>query len=293
MSAARPPACRPLAAFAPPAGPVAVAALRGGRLCCRARPGRMAVAPPPPSWPAARAATVSSSATCGWATGGRARRAPALAGVEPPPTAAAGGGGGGARSLRAALVNKKGGSAEESLGIPSAPAESELVPGDIPTSPPPAASDDAGSTAAAPAAPSRRSKKGGGAAAASGRTPVALPSLTSLKAPRPSGDGGDGGREDAAAAMDKMAADAVKQLSAEPAAAGAAADGGGGGPVAEAKAFLAAVRGEFAVVDWPESQRVVQILGFVIAAMVLSSVGIYAVDKVFMRLSSILFGSEY
>lgn len=92
--------------------------------------------------------------------------------------------------------------------------------------------------------------------------------------------------------MDKMASDAVKQLTAEPPA-DDAHDDSGGGPIADAKAFLVAVRGEFAVVDWPETQRVAQILGFVVAAMVLSSVGIYAVDKAFMRLSSIVFGSEY
>lgn len=279
MGAARPP-CQPLAAFAPPAGPVAVPALRSARLCCRARVGG-AVASPPPFRSAARAATVSSFASNGWAAGGGRARPRPMPAVGPPAAPSRCG----ARSLRAALVNKKGAGAEESLGIPSAPAESELVPGDIPTPPPPAtAADDAADSAATAPAASRRSKKGGGG---SGRAPVALPSLTSLKAPLPSEE-----REEAAAAMDKMASDAVKQLTAEPPAVDAD-DDSGGGPIADAKAFLVAVRGEFAVVDWPETQRVAQILGFVIAAMVLSSVGIYAVDKAFMRLSSIVFGSEY
>ncbi|KAK1863158.1 hypothetical protein I4F81_005720 [Pyropia yezoensis] len=226
MGAARPP-CQPLAAFAPPAGPVAVPALRSARLCCRARV-EGAVAPPPPFRSAARAATVSSFASNGWAAGGGRARPRPMPAVGPPAAPSRCG----ARSLRAALVNKKGAGAEESLGIPSAPAESELAP---------------------------------------------LPSEE---------------REKAAAAMDKMASDAVKQLTAEPPA-DDAHDDSGGGPIADAKAFLVAVRGEFAVVDWPETQRVAQILGFVVAAMVLSSVGIYAVDKAFMRLSSIVFGSEY
>lgn len=284
MRAARPPPCRPLVAFAPLAGPVAVASLRGGPSCCRAR-AEGAVATSSLSRSVTRATAVGSCVSSGWAAGGRSPLRPAV-GVGRP----AGPPAGGARSLRAALVNKKGSGAEESLGIPSAPAESELVPGDIPSPPPPAAAaDDADESALASPGVSRRSKKGGGSgtAAAGDRGSVALPSLTSLKAPRTSED-----REEATAAMDKMASDAVKQLTAESPAADADA-GETGGPLADAKAFLVAVRGEFAVVDWPEAQRVVQILGFVIAAMILSSVGIYAVDKLFMRLSSIVFGTEY
>lgn len=244
-----------------------------------------AVAPAPAGATTRTQPTAARASTCSWAGGGRARLrhgggAALAAGRGGPAPAAAP-----ARrsSPRAALVNKKGAGAEESLGIPSAPAESELVPGDIPS--PPAAKE-----ADAPAArTSRRSKKGGGGAAAAGRAPVSLPSLTSLKAPPPSEEGAT---KDAEAAMEKRAAEAVKELKAVPAAAEADAEGEGG-KVAEAKAFLAAVRGEFAVVDWPEQQRVVQILGFVIASMVFTSGGIYAVDKVFMRLSSIVFGTEY
>lgn len=149
MGAARPP-CQPLAAFAPPAGPVAVPALRSARLCCRARV-EGAVAPPPPFRSAARAATVSSFASNGWAAGGGRARPRPMPAVGPPAAPSRCG----ARSLRAALVNKKGAGAEESLGIPSAPAESELVPGDIPTPPPPRQPPTTRATAPRPPLPRR------------------------------------------------------------------------------------------------------------------------------------------
>ncbi|OSX76140.1 hypothetical protein BU14_0205s0015 [Porphyra umbilicalis] len=92
--------------------------------------------------------------------------------------------------------------------------------------------------------------------------------------------------------MDQMASDAAKRLAADAPAADAdeaVADG----PVQKATGFLSAVRGEFDVVDWPATQRVGQILGIVVASIVLSSGGIYLVDKVFMKLSAALFGSEF
>ncbi|GAB0489005.1 hypothetical protein MMPV_000220 [Pyropia vietnamensis] len=282
MRAARTPPVGLWRHLPPPAGPVTVASLRGGPSCCRAR-AEGVVAAPSLSRTDTRATAVGSFATGGWAAAGRSCPRPTVAVGRPagPPV-------GGARSLRAALVNKKGAGAEESLGIPSAPAESELVPGDTPSPPSPAAAAGDADKSASPGA-SRRSKKGGGSStAASGdRASVALPSLTSLKAPQPSED-----QEKAAAMMDEMASDAVQQLTAQPPSADADADEAGGS-VDKAKAFFAALRGELAIVDWPETQRVAQILGLVFVAMILSSVGIYVTDKLFMRMSSVLFGIDY
>jgi len=121
---------------------------------------------------------------------------------------------------------------------------------------------------------------------------VALPSLSSLKAPAAAPAAADDEAAAAAAAMDQMASNAAKRLAADAPAADAdeaVADG----PVQKATGFLSAVRGEFDVVDWPATQRVGQILGIVVASIVLSSGGIYLVDKVFMKLSAALFGSEF
>jgi len=281
---ATPAAGRPSAAFAAPAA-LGVGAPPGhGRPCCVTP--RAGLSPPTSAAAASRAG--------GWAARGRARlpggrraspfAAPVTAPVRRAGDGGVGSGGGGSRTLKAALVNKKGSNAEESLGIPSAPADSELVPEAIPPPPPPQSSSSSSSLRSFS---SRRSKK----APASDRPAVALPSLSSLKAPAAAPAAADD-EAAAAAAMDQMASDAVKQLTADAPAANAdeaAADG----PVQKATGFLSAVRGEFDVVDWPAAERVGQILGIVVASIVLSSGGIYLVDKVFMKLSAALFGSEF